>query len=57
MTIISLTFKLPDIDFVIASFLQNATDMGEMIRPLHGDVAADTYATLIKEHPLLLLIL
>ena len=50
MAIISLTFKLPDVDFVIARLLQNATDMGEMIRPLYGDVAADTYATLIKEH-------
>jgi LysM repeat protein len=50
MTIISLTFKLPDVDFVIARLLQNATDMGEMIRPLYGDAAADRYATLIKEH-------
>ncbi|MBO1514899.1 LysM peptidoglycan-binding domain-containing protein [Metabacillus bambusae] len=50
MTIISLTFKLPDIDFVIARLLQNATDMGEMIRPLYGVVAANKYAALIKEH-------
>ena len=50
MAIISLTFKLPDVDFVIARLLQNATDMGEMIRPLYGDLAANTYATLIKEH-------
>jgi hypothetical protein len=50
MTIISLIFKLPDIDFVIARLLQNATDMGEMIRPLYGEVAASTYARLIKEH-------
>lgn len=50
MAIISLTFQLPDVDFVIARLLQNADDMGEMIRPLYGDVAADTYAELIKEH-------
>lgn len=50
MTIISLTFQLPDIEFVIARLLQNATDMGEMLRPLYGETAANTYATLIKEH-------
>ncbi|WP_404453118.1 LysM peptidoglycan-binding domain-containing protein [Virgibacillus necropolis] len=50
MTIISLTFSLPDVEFVIARLLQNATDMGNMIRPLYGDAAADTYAALIKEH-------
>lgn len=50
MTIISLTFQLPDIEFVIARLLQNATDMGEMLRPLYGEVAAEKYATLIKEH-------
>lgn len=50
MAIISLTFNLPDVDFVIARLLKNATDMGEMIRPLYGDAAADRYAELIKEH-------
>ncbi|MDQ0215786.1 hypothetical protein J2S13_002206 [Oikeobacillus pervagus] len=50
MAIISLTFKLPDVEYVIARLLQNATHMGEMIRPLYGDAAADRYATLIKEH-------
>lgn len=50
MTIISLTFKLPDVDFVIARLLHNATDMGNMIRLLYGDAAADKYASLIKDH-------
>lgn len=50
MAIISLVFKLPDVDFVIARLLQNATDMGEMIKPIYGEAAAARYSTLIKEH-------
>ncbi|WP_404319170.1 acetylglutamate kinase [Bacillus lumedeiriae] len=50
MAIISLIFKLPDVDFVLARLLKNAADMGEMFRPLYGETAANTYATLIKEH-------
>ena len=50
MAIISLTFNLPDVNFVIARLLKNATDMGEMFRPIYGEAAANTYATLIKEH-------
>lgn len=50
MAIISLTFHLPDVDFVITRLLQNATDMGNMVRRLYGDHAAKTYANLIKEH-------
>lgn len=50
MAIISLTFKLPDVEFVIARLLHNATDMGNMVRRLYGDLAAKTYANLIKEH-------
>lgn len=50
MAIISLTFDLPDIDFVLARLLKNATDMGNMIRTLYGDQAATTYAQLIQEH-------
>lgn len=53
MAIISLIFKLPDVDFVLARLLKNATDMGEMIRPLYGDAAANTYSALIKEHLLI----
>lgn len=50
MAIISLTFHLPDVEFVIARLLQNATDMGEMLRPIYGEEAGDEYADLIKEH-------
>ncbi|WP_174612789.1 LysM peptidoglycan-binding domain-containing protein [Virgibacillus ihumii] len=50
MVIISLTFDLPDVEFVIARLLQNATDMGDMLRELYGDAAGETYAELIKEH-------
>ncbi|OZU87613.1 hypothetical protein CIL03_16120 [Virgibacillus indicus] len=53
MTIISLTYNLPDLEFVIARLLQNATDMGDMIRPIYGEAAADTYAALIQEHLLI----
>lgn len=53
MAIISLIFKLPDIDFVLKRLLRNATDMGNMVRRLYGDVAATTYANLIKDHLLI----
>ncbi|VEF47625.1 Uncharacterised protein [Bacillus freudenreichii] len=53
MTIISLTFKLPDVNFVIERLIKNATDMGEMLRPLYGNAAADKYAALIKDHLLI----
>lgn len=50
MAIISLTFNLPDLEFVLTRLLQNATDMGNMIRRLYGDEAATGYGNLIKEH-------
>lgn len=53
MTIISLIFNLPDIDFVVARLLKNATDMGEMIRPLYGEAAANKYSSLIQDHLLI----
>lgn len=53
MAIISLTFNLPDLEFVLARLLQNATDMGNMLRRLYGDEAAKTYSDLIKEHLLI----
>ncbi len=53
MTIISLTFKLPDVNFVIERLLHNATDMGDMFKPLYGDAVAEKYASLIKEHLLI----
>lgn len=53
MAIISLTFNLPDIEFVLKRLLKNATDMGNMIRRLYGDTVAKTYSTLIQEHLLI----
>ncbi|WP_408605276.1 LysM peptidoglycan-binding domain-containing protein [Bacillus timonensis] len=53
MAIISLTFNLPDLQFVLTRLLKNATDMGNMIRRLYGDEAATTYGNLIKEHLLI----
>lgn len=53
MAIISLIFKLPDIDFVLKRLLRNATDMGNMFRRLYGDTAATAYGNLIKDHLLI----
>ncbi|TBL81396.1 acetylglutamate kinase [Paenibacillus thalictri] len=50
MTIISLVFKLPDVDAVTARLLQNAPDMGHSLRPFYGADAAQAYNELIKEH-------
>ena len=50
MTIISLVFHLPDVDFVITRLLQNATDMGHSLLPYYGKKFAKTYGELIKDH-------
>ncbi|WP_373287572.1 hypothetical protein [Psychrobacillus lasiicapitis] len=50
MTITSIVFNLPDLSSVQARLLQNATDLGNCIRPFYGDRLADRYAELIKEH-------
>ncbi|WP_210364271.1 LysM domain-containing protein [Bacillus sp. REN3] len=50
MTIISLTFKLPDVDPVVTRLLQNATDMGDVLKPWYGNELGDMYASLIREH-------
>ncbi|MGE7770544.1 hypothetical protein [Viridibacillus arvi] len=50
MTIISIVFGLPDLPFVQDRLLQNATDLGNCLRPYYGDQIADRYAELIKEH-------
>lgn len=50
MTIISIVFGLPDLPFVQKRLLQNATDLGNCLRPFYGDAIADRYAALIKEH-------
>ncbi|MER2090168.1 MAG: acetylglutamate kinase [Sporosarcina sp.] len=50
MTIISIVFGLPDLQFVQERLLRNATDLGNCLRPFYGDKLADRYAVLIKEH-------
>ncbi|WP_407701989.1 acetylglutamate kinase [Viridibacillus soli] len=50
MTILSLNFKSPDVDAVIARLLQNATDMGDALRPFYGNQIGDEFSALIKEH-------
>ncbi|WP_277585162.1 hypothetical protein [Psychrobacillus antarcticus] len=50
MTITSIVFNLPDLPSVQERLLQNATDLGNCIRPFYGDQIADKYAALIKEH-------
>ena len=50
MTIMSIVFKLPNLEEVQTRLLRNATDMGNSLRPFYGDKIADEYAALIKEH-------
>ncbi|MCM3723422.1 hypothetical protein M3166_15500 [Solibacillus isronensis] len=50
MTIISIVFQLPDLPFVQKRLLQNATDLGNCLRPFYGDQIADYYAKLIQAH-------
>ncbi|MEK4230558.1 hypothetical protein [Solibacillus sp. FSL H8-0538] len=50
MTISSIVFNLPDLPFVQERLLQNATDLGNFLRPFYGDQLADRFAVLIKEH-------
>jgi hypothetical protein len=50
MTIISLAFNLPDVDFVTARLLRNATDMGDLLRPFYGNRIAAKFSSLIREH-------
>ncbi|MFK9091047.1 LysM peptidoglycan-binding domain-containing protein [Bacillus salipaludis] len=49
MTIISLNFKLPDIDFVIKRLLQNATDMGNAFKTYYREQIGAEFAALIKD--------
>jgi hypothetical protein len=50
MTIISLAFNSPDVDFVTARLLRNATDMGDLLRPFYGNRIAAKFSSLIREH-------
>ena len=50
MTIISMAFNLPDVDFVTARLLRNATDMGNLLKPFYGNKIAAKFSNLIREH-------
>ncbi|WP_391119452.1 hypothetical protein [Psychrobacillus sp. L3] len=50
LTITSIVFHLPNLQFVQERLLRNATDLGNSIRPYYGDRIADHYAALINEH-------
>lgn len=50
MAITAIVFKVPDLKFVLARLLRNATDMGNALRPYYGDEIADAYRDLISEH-------
>ncbi len=50
LTIISLTFDLPDVDFVTARLLRNATDMGNLLNPFYGKKIATKFSNLIRGH-------
>ncbi|MDQ0200543.1 LysM peptidoglycan-binding domain-containing protein [Neobacillus ginsengisoli] len=50
MVIISITFKLPDVDFVIKRLLQNATNMGAAFKKYYGEQIGAKFAALIKDH-------
>jgi hypothetical protein len=53
MTINSIVFGLPDIDAVTARLLQNATDMGNLLKPFYGNRIAVKFSNLIREHLLI----
>ena len=53
LTIISLAFNLPDVDFTTARLLRNATDMGNLLKPFYGNRIAARYSNLIREHLLI----
>lgn len=50
LTIISIVFNLPDVNFTTARLLQNATDMGNLLRPFYGNNIAEKYSNLIRDH-------
>lgn len=50
MTVNSIAFELPDEEPVTARLLQNATDMGDSLRPFYGNRIAAKYAALIRDH-------
>jgi len=50
LTINSIAFNLPDLDFNTARLLRNATDMGNLLKPYYGNKIAAKFSSLIREH-------
>ncbi|SES07144.1 acetylglutamate kinase [Psychrobacillus sp. OK032] len=50
LTIISIAFNLPDVNFTTARLLQNATDMGNLLKPFYGNKKAVMFSNLIRDH-------
>lgn len=53
LTIISLTFNLPDVESTTTRLLRNATDMGNLLKPFYGNRIAARFSDLIREHLLI----
>lgn len=50
LMIVSIVFNLTDVNATTARLLQNATDMGNLLRPFYGNNIAEKYSDLIREH-------
>jgi len=50
MAITAIVFKVPDLKFVLARLLRNATDMGNSLKPYYGEQIGNIYSNLISEH-------
>jgi len=51
--IMSVTSDLPDADAAATRLLQNQVDIGNAIKPLYGDAAAEQLTSLLNEHILI----
>ncbi|GKV54616.1 hypothetical protein NCCP2222_05630 [Sporosarcina sp. NCCP-2222] len=50
MAITAIVFKVPDLKYVLARLLRNATDMGDSLKPYYGEQIGNIYSNLISEH-------
>lgn len=50
MLINSISFNSPDIDAVTSRLLQNAPEMGALLRPFYGEKVATKYSDLLESH-------
>lgn len=53
MAITAIVFKVPDLRYVLARLLRNATDMGDALKPYYGEEIGNAYRDLIAEHLML----